>query len=122
MSQENFKKYAKKVERLNSQIQDIVRSKVEISEAQLETLDNLYDAFIAISNLIYDNFELSLEYTNYNDAVIKDIGQELGVTDERVINALNNTEEACKLDQKVNHYIQKKYIKYLHKRFTDSLE
>jgi hypothetical protein len=122
VSQENFKKYAKKVERLNSQIQDIVRSKVEISEAQLETLDNLYDAFIAISNLIYDNFELSLEYTNYNDAVIKDIGQELGVTDERVINALNNTEEACKLDQKVNHYIQKKYIKYLHKRFTDSLE
>jgi hypothetical protein len=122
VSQDNFKKYAKKVERLNSQVQDIVRSKVEISEAQLETLDNLYDAFIAISNLIYDNFELSLEYTNYNDAVIKDISQELGVTDERVINALNNTEEACKLDQKVNHYIQKKYIKYLHKRFTDSLE
>lgn len=122
MSQERFEKYAKRVKSLNSQVDDILNSKMTVSEEQLRSLDNLYDAFISISNIIYDNFELSRDNSKYNDSVIKNISKELGIPVERVINALNNSQEDCKLDQKINYYIQKKYIQYLHKRVTDSLE
>lgn len=116
MDKEQFEKYVKMVKRLNSQVDRLICASDEISKKQLQSNDNLYEAFMALSNMIYDNFEMFRDDYDLKSKVISEIANELGVTEEKINDSLFSTDEdISKLDQKVNHYIQKKYIQYLQK-------